>query len=364
MPTLYGFGSNLLVSERSLDAMTSSELRGLTQRAGSSRSTAAATSSAESATPFSPIGLSKPLSIEIAFVYTGNLATTGLFGNKPDLLLSSAVKRLPVFDAAPRAVNLIMDDVKKGFRFSDIAANIPGTPLVYYSPALTDRGTAVTIELAFDKFPEDAVKQVGSMLGSSAGLPLFAPASAYLLAGGMLVKLFAQIGEKLVDGAPSFSETLSIDIDRPGLANSKPGFAILTSSSEIEELADAGKLEFVAKNGLRNTQTGRLYDGAGPYVVLSLDGTDRQDYASFAPTMASAALLDRFLHVGQQRPAGTDLVLQAMQAFNDIHFRSKAESIKRKLADAPKDSPEAKKLQELFGAYAGNISDETLKPKL
>lgn len=325
---------------------------------------AAPASVSERATSFSPIGLGKPLSIEIAFVYTGNLATTGLFSNKPDLLLSSAVKRLPVFDAAPRAVNLIMDDLKKGFRFSDIAASMPGTPLVYYSPALTDRGTAVTVELAFDKFPEDAVKQVGSMLVSSAGLPLFAPASAYLLAGGILVKLLAQIGEKLLDGAPSFAETLPIDIDRPGLVNSKPGFAVLTNSSEIEQLADAGKLEFVPKSGLRSTQTGEPYEGTGAYVVLSLDGTEREDYRSFAPTMASAALLDRFLHVGQQRPAGTDLVLQAMQAFNDIHFRGKAESIKRKLAEAPKDSAEEKKLKELFGAYAANISDDTLQPKL
>src|SRR5262249_24115675 len=110
--------------------------------------------------------------------------------------------------------------------------------------------------------------------------------------------------------------------------------------------------------------TGKPYDGTGAYVVASLDGTEREDYRSFAPTMASAALLDRFLHVGQQRPAGTDLVLQAMQAFHDIHFRAKAEEIRQKLADVPKDSAEEAKLKEMFDAYVGNISDKTLQPRL
>jgi hypothetical protein len=280
------------------------------------------------------------------------------------MLMTSAVKRLPIFDSAPRAVNAIQNAVEKAFEFADLAATQPGTPLIYYSPALTDRGTAVTVDLVFDKFPEDVVKQVGSLLGSAAGIPLFAPASGYLMAGGMLVKLLAQIGEKLIDGKASFSETLAIDIDRPGRPDTQPGFAILTNSSEVTALAEAESLEFVPRKGLRNTSTGKPYEGPGAYVVLSLDGSERPDYVSFAPTMASAAMLDRFLSTGEQRPSGTDLILQSMKAFNDLHFRGKADGIKRKLADADPASDEGKKLKSLFEAYVKNISDETLQPKL
>jgi hypothetical protein len=75
-------------------------------------------------------------------------------------------------------------------------------------------------------------------------------------------------------------------------------------------------------------------------------------------------MLDRFLSTGEQRPSGTDLILQSMKAFNDLHFRGKADGIKRKLADADPASDEGKKLKSLFEAYVKNISDETLQPKL
>jgi hypothetical protein len=80
--------------------------------------------------------------------------------------------------------------------------------------------------------------------------------------------------------------------------------------------------------------------------------------------MASAALLDQFLHSGAERPAGTDLILQSMRAFNDIHFRSKAEDTKRQIAEVGQDSEEGKKLRRLFDAYVKNISDKELQPKL
>jgi hypothetical protein len=358
MTTIYGFGSTL-VSDRALEGMTAREIDGLTKRAGPVR-----TAAGESATPFSPINLGRPLSIEIMYVHTGSLSSSGFFTGAPGMLITSAVKRLPVFDAAPRAVNLIVNKVPEKLRFADIAADTPGTPLVYYSPALTDRGTSVTVELVFDRFKEEGLTQIGSLLGTAAGLPIFAPASAYLMAGGVLVKLFAQFAEYFTDGKQSFSETLSIDIDRPGLENTQPGFAILTNSDELESLVDRRQLEFVPKVGLRNTSTGKAYNGPGAYVVLSLDGTERTDYASFAPTMASAALLDRFLHLGQQRPTSTDLVVQSMKAFNDLHYRAKAEGVKHRLADAPKDSEERNKLGRLFDAYVKNISEKDLRPTL
>jgi hypothetical protein len=201
-------------------------------------------------------------------------------------------------------------------------------------------------------------------MGTAAGLPIFAPASAYLMAGGVLVKLFSQFAEYLSDGKQSFSETLSIDIDRPGVENTQPGFAILTNSDEIEELVNNRHLEFVPKAGLRNTSTGKAYNGPGAYVVLSLDGSERPDYAAFAPTMASAALLDRFLHLGQQRPTSTDLIFQSMKAFNDLHYRSKAEGIKRRLAETPQESEDGNRLRLLFDAYVKNISDRDLHPVL
>ena len=56
--------------------------------------------------PFEPIGLGKPLSIEILSLYTGMLP--GKFGlGKPDLMVTSAVKSIETYAAQPMAVNQI-----------------------------------------------------------------------------------------------------------------------------------------------------------------------------------------------------------------------------------------------------------------
>lgn len=180
MPTVYGFGSTL-VTERRLDALKPGELATLASRAGP---VAGELSLAAEAQPFQPIGIGKPMSVEIAYVYTGGLSAPSFFGNRPDMLIASAVKRLPVFEAAPRAINCLFRKVAQSFRFCDIAAAEPGTPLIYHTPALSDRGTTLTIEFVFDHFPEEAITQVSSLLSSAAGIPVFAPATGYLMAGG------------------------------------------------------------------------------------------------------------------------------------------------------------------------------------
>ena len=59
---------------------------------------------APSAPEFTPIGIGKPLSIEILTVYTGDTPSSGLFGrSKPDLLVASGVIGLcPPMHLKPR----------------------------------------------------------------------------------------------------------------------------------------------------------------------------------------------------------------------------------------------------------------------
>lgn len=48
----------------------------------------------------------------------------------------------------------------------------------------------------------------------------------------------------------------------------------------------------------------KLYDGEHPYVVISLDGLENDDYKNFTPTAATAAQLDKFynLNDGASQP--------------------------------------------------------------
>src|ERR1700691_6037168 len=52
---------------------------------------------------FVPIGLGKPLTVQIRHIYTGDKAE-GFWGSK-DMLVTSAMRSISTYDAAPRAVN-------------------------------------------------------------------------------------------------------------------------------------------------------------------------------------------------------------------------------------------------------------------
>lgn len=62
---------------------------------------------------FTPIVSGKPLTVEIAYVFTGKYPGT-LFGTSP-MLITSAVKNLDETGASAEAVNFLVPKVKKTF---------------------------------------------------------------------------------------------------------------------------------------------------------------------------------------------------------------------------------------------------------
>jgi hypothetical protein len=57
-----------------------------------------------------PIGIGKPLTVQIRHIYSGNKAE-GYFRSK-DMLVASAMKSISTYDAAPRAVNFLVKKAK------------------------------------------------------------------------------------------------------------------------------------------------------------------------------------------------------------------------------------------------------------
>ena len=107
-------------------------------------------------TQFEPIGMGKPLTIEIRHIYTGQFPKTrrvfrnGLLPDRArDMLVTSAVRSQTVAAAAPRAVNVLEQDVKPHSHWNNPSAVKRGTRLVYYSPAQLDRQTDLTLEVGF-----------------------------------------------------------------------------------------------------------------------------------------------------------------------------------------------------------------------
>ena len=106
----------------------------------------------------------------------------------------------------------------------------------------------------------------------------------------------------------------------------------------------------------------KLYDGEYPYVIISLDGREVDEYKMFSPTAATAAQLDKFYNIndGSSQPLGT--IVDALKLYNDMKFREKASNVAEKLKGMVKGSGEYNNMLVQFQAYVSNIGTKELKP--
>ena len=79
---------------------------------------------------FTPIGIGKPLSLQIMSVYTGDAPKKVIGGNK-DLLIASATKYMHLSNAQPRAINQVYRKVESRTIFGPSAFD-EGCPVIYY----------------------------------------------------------------------------------------------------------------------------------------------------------------------------------------------------------------------------------------
>jgi hypothetical protein len=312
---------------------------------------------AASENTFVPIGLNKPLTVQIRHVYTGKYPQAKFFSGRKDMLVTSAFKDATVFNSATRAVNFLKKDVGPRSPFNSPAATEQGTPLVSYTPAVISSSTILTLEIVFDQFPDELFTTVSSALASVGGIPLFIPASGYLMAASNILKLAGNLGHALFDGKPVFAATETLDFDVPGAQNATADFRVVCNP-----FFDPSTFKVDPKRGLIDPQTQQPYQGDEPYIILSLDGRTQEQYASFTPTAASAAVMERFFSVKEGSEAIVDTLVDALKLYNDSQFRAQADVVKKSLDAATPDSDQRKKLQERYNALVANILSDVLKP--
>ena len=311
---------------------------------------------------FSPIGIGKPLSIEIATVYTGQYKK--FLGGKKDVVVVSGVKNATTFSATSRAINIKSENVNEN-DFLKFAAFDDGTPIVYYSPAFDAERMVVTFEIMFDNFDTKIFETIAGLLNSAAGIPVFMPAAAFLLGGSQLINIGSKLGDTIFSGRPNLSGSVDIQFLSPVIPPTEPREYVIYNEKDKNEFENlkVGLVEVGGNKELRllNKSDDTVYTGSAPYLIVILNGLKRQDLESFAPTLASAAILKKFY--GSQDQAGeiTTALQSAMQLYNDSNYRSKGDRLKKQLDKLSKDSEEFKKLKILYDAYAENIQNDNLK---
>jgi len=309
--------------------------------------------------PFQPIGLGKPLLVQLRHVYRGAQP----LGRRPErkkMLVTSAMKSVAQFNAQPRAINFLTGEISQQTGFSYVAATDQGTPIIYYSPALTVGSSVLTIDVGFDDFSPAFLNEVGDFLQQTGAIPAFLAQAAYLVGAGLVVKLAAAVAERFLERGPVFTGSSAVDFVTPGSEMSQAGFKVLTPDDFPNDVL---RRHDMGSSGQLLDDTGKPYSGEIPYVTFSLDGTQRDEFNSFEATQASAALLADYFAIRDGQRTNLDLVLQGLQLFNDLKFRRRADSVKQRMdrINDPND-PELKKLQAEYEALIKNIKEEKLRP--
>lgn len=298
----------------------------------------------------SVIGIGKPLTVYIQHIYLGE-------NGKRDLLITSAMKTIKENKPAPRAINLLREKAKKKGHIDTILATEQGSPLIYYSPSLTESYTILTIEMILDRFNQEIFNQIGDVLQTAGAIPIFASVNKFLLAGGALSKIIGKLGESIFDGAPFFRASEKLTFNFAGERQTLPGQALLVEDEHESFLLDNCNLN--EKGQLVSKTDNTLYNGNFPYITVYLDGTVHDEYKSFKPFIDSIDILDKFYHLKTpNQPMRADALIDAMKLYNDMSFRDKALKLKEQMEPLDVESEIYKELEKKYEAYKKNIQND------
>jgi hypothetical protein len=310
---------------------------------------------------FKPIGIAKPLSIEIATVYTGEYKK--FLGGKKDVIVVSGIKNLQTFQGTSRAINIKAQKVNEK-DYLKFEAFEDGTKIVYYTPAMDAESTVVSFEIMFDNFDTTLFETLSGLLTSAAGIPVFLPAAPYLLGGSQLVNIGSKLGDVLFSGRPNLSGTIPIEFDSPIIPPTEPKEFVIYNDNDKGEFANLEVSLFKDQSPqlrLVNKNDKSEYKGPAPYMIVILNGAERRDLEAFSPTIASASIIKKFYGTSDRTGDVTSILQTAMQLYNDSNYKLKGEKLKRQMDNLQKDSDQYKKLKDLYVAYSANIRSENFK---
>ena len=313
--------------------------------------------------PWKEIGVGKPLTVMIREVYTGK-HPENWFNRPEDMLVTSAIKSITVLNAKPRALNFLKNKINKKSRMERPGATEEGTPIIFYSPALLEKSLTLDLTMAFDSFDQNIFNQIGDAFTAAAGIPIFLSKSFYLIAGGMIIKMAAQIAEKIIDNTPEFNSSDPLDLQLPGKPPLPAGFVLVTSD-DIDNMDST----FRSKHKVNELGTvveiasGKQYAGDVPYIVFSVDGAEQEELNSFTPTAVSATVLSNYFSMKDGASLSLEILINALKLYNDINYRKQIDQIDEQIKKLPAGDPKIAELEKKKAALQKNILEDLLKPK-
>lgn len=312
---------------------------------------------------FKKLGIGEPINIRLETVYVGDLVP-GSSMRKRDVLVVSGIKSSRNFESVGRAVNLIHDDATD-FGYLSPGAFREGSPIVYYKKSLTDDAIVISFELISDTFKEDTFAKIQSLFQNAGGLPIFVPASTYLLAGSFLVGMISDLGKAFKESAPSLADDLELTFGVSGRPDFQEGVYSFVGKKHSEEL-DEYEPKLVSVNNRNSYRmvhktTGEIYKGNAQYILVLIDGSEKPMLEDFEPKLASASLIEKYYPTKDGFGTNTKEILEALTLYNDLEYKKKAETMKLKLISMSPEDSNYSAFKDLFNAYRNNIRQKEFK---
>ena len=146
----------------------------------------------------------------------------------------------------------------------------------------------------------------------------------------------------------------------PGSQKAKAGYRLMMADDHFEAIKDGFKVN--REGRLVAKADGAHYSGDFPYVVLLIDGAEREDLEDFQQTAATAAVLERF-RPGGDSPFPLDELVDMVEAISDLKFRQKADKIQKKieaLGEGAENEEERAKLEKERDANMKHVKNDEL----
>lgn len=317
----------------------------------------------EDPVPSQPIGLGKPLSVEILSIYNGDHPDVFLGGKKRDTILVSGVTNPLQTSASARAVNLIKENIEER-KYLERSAWDAGTSLVYYSPAMDRSKCTISLELKTDNFEHHIIEAISTVLKDASGYPIFLTAAPFLYAGSKVLGSIGNVANSIFEKKKNLEDSIDIQFKTASIPPSIARRVLFCNESDkrlfweydIQTLDNDG--DYVVR--LVHKTNGQIYKGKAPYLIVNLDGATKKEYEGFVPLIATSTQVDKFFG-GQVTESVMKAFHDSMSLANDMAYLNKIKDAKEDIQSLEKGSPEYEDLQVLIESFKENIGNSDIK---
>jgi hypothetical protein len=274
-------------------------------------------------------------------------------------------------------MHYVFDQVRPG-QLAKPRADIDGSNVIYYSPAVIDSSLDISLRLAFDDYDAGRYHKWVEVFAKAAGLPVFAlglsaglggaaAAQGILYAAQKTVNLGIDLWDQHRDGSNDWYSTWTVNLSEEGLVPAKAGWLVFLADNPEPDVLGR---DLLTKDGLyvvnpvdgtlrRKMAPGELAVLDEPYVVATLSGAKDTALESWTRGAVSAAVADRFLTAG---PDAATSVGDLLEVYNDVVMARKVNALDLELADA--DAAAAEDLKARRKALLKNVLDKDLRAAL